>query len=858
MNVSIVRVFVYSLLMLLLTAVFIQLGGVLMGTVSETGRELGSSALSVPVFWAFLALLFFTVCLRTLARYELLTRAELLCVLFAGLMASPIMTVGFWRFIVPAVATFPRGEDFESLGAVNLNLWPHGPNLTEGILAQPVASGVETEGNVQWETLSLSDGGVEPVPVIEHTGDSADSHLRIRLPAGRSREGAVILGQPYLLSVQARAEDLGLEANYYCRIYHSADAVLLLEAFSSAEEAERTYAQPEGFRRVGSYGVVLPTTAKDPVILELGLKGAGRVAFRGLQFMNVDALESAFRGRTVIHEEEFAKLPEEERTGLLVEPKRLLSFAGLRYLLTAYIPWRDWIRPLSTWGAFLLLILAATFSFAVIMRREWIDNQRLPLPFAQIPMFFLGSKRRESPLERFLPEGWQNRFMWAGFAVTFIWCLLRGFHDINSAIPNLDVNLRVNAYIENPYFQRMLAGINLEILALYLGMAMFLEINVLMSLLLAFFLFRAQYLVGEIYGLTYQPGFSYHLEQRLSGYTVYAVLILFFSRKYIYRIFRAALRGADRGEDVLSSRATVLLLLASFIGVALWAQTIEMHMGGALLVFLTLLSWGLVSMRLRADCGVPSCVMFPHLIYIVGFAGGMSAFGPQGVMFAGFISIVIAYHGFLLIPGIQLEFLELGRRFRLKRSVILLVNVVAIVGGFVIGGWILLSGVYAKGIDSFPDSLDYAGISGWATYYGTYNTEETMKANQDQEEATQSPEEASSGGISPGEWAAIYTAVLTFVVTLLRHTFTGFWLHPGAIVLSATWVMYHVWASLFVACVVRFVVLKLGGAATVREKLLPFSAGIFLAAVAAQGFFFVVDLFLFYVMDSTQLQFGLL
>ena len=851
MNVSITRVLAYSLLMLLLTAVFIELGGVLMGTVSETGRELGSSALSVPVFWGFLVLLFITVFLKTLARYELLTRAELLCILFAGLLASPIMTVGFWRFFVPAVATFPRGGDFEILDAVNPNLWPHGPNLTEGILAHPEEIAYQTRGSVRWEPLALSGGRVEQAPIIEHTSDTADSHLRVKLPVGSSRQGAAIPGQPYIVSVLARAKSLGLEANYYCRIYDGGNAELLHEAFSSAAEAEWTYARPQGFRRVGIYGVVLPKTVKDSVILELGLKGDGEVVFRDLKFINVEALESAFRGRTVIHQEDFAELPEEERTGLLVEPDRLFSFAGVRYLLTAYIPWKDWIGPISTWGIFIVLILAATFSFAVIMRKEWIDNQRLPLPFAQIPMFFLGSEGRESSLERFLPEGWQNRFMWAGFAVTFVWCLLRGFHDINSAIPNLDINLRVNAYIENPYFSRMLAGINVEVLALYLGMAMFLDINVLLSLLIAFFLFRAQFLVGEIYGLTAQAGYPYQIEQRLSGYIVYSILILFFSRRYIFRVLRAALRGTDRGEEVLSSRGAVFLLIGSFVGVGLWAQAIGMPSSGALLVFLTLLSWALVSMRIRADCGVPSCVMFPHLIYIVGFIGGMSAFGTQGVMFAAFISILIAYHGFLLIPGIQLEFLELGRRFRIKRSVILTVNVFAIVGGFLIGGWILLSGVYAKGIDSFPDSVDYAGISGWANYYGIYETEETMKA-------TETQEEASLGDVSPGTWAAIYTALLTFVVTLLRHTFTGFWLHPGAIILSSTWVMYHVWASLFVACVVRFAVLKLGGAATVREKLLPFAAGIFLAAVAAQGFFFVVDLFLFYVADSTQLQFGLL
>ena len=44
---------------------------------------------------------------------------------------------------------------------------------------------------------------------------------------------------------------------------------------------------------------------------------------------------------------------------------------------------------MTTWGAFFILILTATFAIVVIMHQEWIENQRLPLPSAQISIFFL-------------------------------------------------------------------------------------------------------------------------------------------------------------------------------------------------------------------------------------------------------------------------------------------------------------------------------------------------------------------------------------------------------------------------------------------------------------------------------------
>jgi hypothetical protein len=849
-TVSTLRVVAYSLLSIFLTGTFIQLGGVLMGTVSRGGQELGANALAIPAFWVFLGFLVFSALLMALARYEFLNRAELLCVLFAGLLAAPIMTVGFWRYLVPAAATFPRGEDFELLDAVNPNLWPHGRNLTDGILAEPAAPGVDTQGSVRWETRSLSKGGTERVPVIEHLAGTATSNLRVRLPVGPGLENAVIPGQPYLLSVLARADGLGVDAYYYCRLYHGTGGHFLQEAFTSTKEAELTFSQPEGFRRVGAYGVVVPGKVKDSVVLELGLNGTGRVAFRDLQFMNVDAVESAFRGRVVVPERDLAQVPEEERPGILVEPDRLLSVAGIRYLLSAYIPWKDWLRPLWTWGAYIALVLTGTFSIAVIMRREWIDNQRLPLPFAQIPLFFLGRNNRDEAPRRFFPDGWRSGFMWAGFTATVFWCVLRALHDFHGGMPDLNINVRLNAYISNPYLERMFRGVHFQVLALFLGLALFLELNVLMSLIIGFLLFRAQYLVGEFYGLTYQAGFPETSHQRLAAYLVYAALLVFFSRRYLFRLLLAAIRGEDRGDEVLSSRSAVLLLIISIAGVGIWARAVGMPIGPMLLIFLTLLSVGFVAMKLRAECGVPSYAFFPHLVLIVGFAGGMSVFGTQGTMFAVFVSAIIGYHAFFLIPGLQLEFLELGRHFRLKRRVIFIVNGVAIIGGFLIGGWIFLSGAYAKGIDSFPDSGDYRGIIGWGRYYALYHTEATMAT-------TAQMEEEAHRNVSPRTWAILYSGTLTFVVTVLRQTVTGFWFHPAGIIIGSMGALYRVWGSLLIAWAIRFTVLKMGGAATVREKLLPFAAGIFLGSVTAQGLFFAIDCFLFYFTDSSQLQFGL-
>ena len=866
---------------LVLTAASIQLAGVVMGTASGTGQEIGAMALALPAFWAFLILLFLSVLLLRTARFELLTRADLLCVLFVGLLAAPLMSVGFWRFLIPSVATFPRGEDFFYLDTVNPKLWPHGPNLTEGILEEEQNPRLEARGRVHWETLALADGGKEPVPVIEHTAERAESTLRVGIPLARGTKGMLIPGESYLLSVLSRAENLGLQSFYYCRVYYDESAEFDVEVFTTAKEAEISFIQKEGFRRAGVYGLVLPRTLERGLVIEFGLKGSGRVAFQDLQLVNTEALESAYLGRAVISQEDFRRMTERDAAGLLVRPDDLFSLAGLGYLVSAYIPWGDWWQPLLAWGSYLALILAGTFAVAVIMRREWIESQRFPLPLAQIPLFFLADKgaegkprsvveekgggeaRRETPTTtpyrrrpRLLVAGWFNRSMWAGFAVTFVWCALRGWHDFNIAVPDLAIDVRLQPYISDPTFGHMWSPVSFKVLAVFLGAAVFLELNVLMSLIIGYFLFRAQFWLGEVYGLTYQRGYPYVEHQQLTAYVVYALLLLFFSRKYLLTVLRAAISGEERRGDLFSPRGALLLLIISAVGMGFWAHWVEMPVGGMLILYATLLSVGFVAMKLRAECGVPSYAFFPTaIVLIVGVAGGMEVFSAQGTMFAVFVSVILGAHAFFLIPGLQLEFLELGRIFRLKRRIIILVNVMAVSGGFFIGGWFFLSGAYAKGIEWFPDRGDFRDILHESRNFNLIHADALR--NMEEQKRDPGEEERVSSDVGLGTWVSLYAGGMTALVAGLRYIFAGFWFHPIGIIVGPMPVMNHIWGSLLVAWLVRLAVLKLGGAAAVREKLLPFFAGVFLAVVMAKALFFVINLHLFYFTDTTVFQRGL-
>jgi hypothetical protein len=72
------------------------------------------------------------------------------------------------------------------------------------------------------------------------------------------------------------------------------------------------------------------------------------------------------------------------------------------------IPWGLWAIPLAAWGALVLLILFAFLCLASILRKQWVDNEKLTFPLAQLPLELLGQEQGRSIFT--------NRLFWGGVA----------------------------------------------------------------------------------------------------------------------------------------------------------------------------------------------------------------------------------------------------------------------------------------------------------------------------------------------------------------------------------------------------------------------------------------------------------
>src|SRR5438874_2229280 len=57
------------------------------------------------------------------------------------------------------------------------------------------------------------------------------------------------------------------------------------------------------------------------------------------------------------------------------------------------LPWAAWLVPLATWSVYALLLYAAFFFLVALLRRPWIEHERLAFPLVQVPLEIVGHDR---------------------------------------------------------------------------------------------------------------------------------------------------------------------------------------------------------------------------------------------------------------------------------------------------------------------------------------------------------------------------------------------------------------------------------------------------------------------------------
>ena len=469
---------------------------------------------------------------------------------------------------------------------------------------------------------------------------------------------------------------------------------------------------------------------------------------------------------------------------------------GRQYLMA-------WVVPLAVWGAFFLTLVGMYLCLTILVRRAWIENEKLTFPLVQLPLAMTADDAETA--------FFRNPRMWAGFLIAFGISGLNGLHTLFPTVPQMNVKLYpVDQWFTSPPWNAM-GSTQSSFYPFAVGIAYFMPLDLSFSCWFFYVLARLFRITGAVYGWnTDNHGFPFFGEQATGAWVGLGVMLLYAGRSYWRSVFQSAWAGARSADPAEARRYRFSFagLLAGGLLLALFSALIGLSAWVALVFFGIVFLLGFVITRVRAEFGSPHEIVWVNPDQVLVTVFGTSALGPQNLTL---LSVLYWFNrGYRNHPmPNQLEAFKMmeGRpavRFGGLVGTLCLSFVVSLLATY----WANLHVTYAAGAGA--KAAGFKSFVGWESY------------NRLQSWITQPTPPASTG--------LYYIAggfVLTVALSLLRTNFVWWPFHPAGYALALSYAMEYFWLPVFIAWLLKFCIIRYGGSRLYRLAV-PFFLGLIL------------------------------
>jgi hypothetical protein len=484
----------------------------------------------------------------------------------------------------------------------------------------------------------------------------------------------------------------------------------------------------------------------------------------------------------------------------------------------ASIPWDAWSTPLTAWIAFILVFYGVVLCLGVLLRGQWVENERLVFPLTRLPLEMLedvGGKQGG------VGRLYRSRLLWMGFAIPVLlhsWNSANFYHDAFQTIALNGSVVLLQGLVSLPF------RLNFPIL----GLAYLMSLNVAFSVWFFFLIGMAQKLIFARIGLQIGSGDIWTsgggppalMHQQAGGLFVLALFVLWTGRRHLTGLWRMALRGEPAPREIMGPRVAFTGLALGVVFMIAWLTMTGMSLHISVLLVLGALAVLIGLSRVVCEAGLPGCQtpMVPQAFIARGF--GVEMLGLKNMTTLGLSTVwmgeTAANMMNAVIHGLKLTSTE-DRPSRRLPWAILLAICVGLAGSI----WITMEMAYK-----------YGGINlnGWY-YNGAPRWPFTYMAS-----VANLPESSFGDRML---FTSIGGAVMG-VLLVLRQRFVWWPLHPIGFPVASTYtIVYYAWFSIFLAWMCKATILRYGGVKLYRA-FLPFFLGLVLGEfVAAVGWCFI-------------------
>lgn len=484
------------------------------------------------------------------------------------------------------------------------------------------------------------------------------------------------------------------------------------------------------------------------------------------------------------------------------------------------IPLGIWLGPSLVWCGFILTYALCSLSIVALIRRQWIESERLTFPTVYVPLNVTAG------------DGafWRNKVAWIGMAIPFVIGTLNTLNRNFPAVPKLEVrNIDLSASFRDPPWNAM-GGLTLSLYPFVIGIAFLLSSEVTFSCWLFYLLTKAQRVSGAIFGLSdWGTGtltrFPFEEHQGAGAFVGITALALWIGRRDLARAFRGAVGMAgEEGAGPIPRWATWGFML-SFGAMVAFCRAAGMSFGVPIILLALSLTYLMAATRIRAETG--NAWLFgprvdPQTLVVSVF--GSRNLRPQDLTIMAYLSAIASFDLRCVSMPHQLDAYKMAEARDIAPRRLTWALVVALAVGIPVAFWTALAlwhhiGALAKG-EPWRIMMGKAAFDRLQGYLSA-------------------PQPADLLGLVFIAGGMLFTGFLF----AMRSRLTAWPLHPVGYAIANTQSMRNQWFPFMLAWAAKSGILRYGGPKLYRQAL-PFFFGLVVGDFVNGGFYTLLGCFI--------------
>lgn len=270
----------------------------------------------------------------------------------------------------------------------------------------------------------------------------------------------------------------------------------------------------------------------------------------------------------------------------------------------AAIPWTAWVIPIFWWMSFFVVLFFMGACTVTIFRKQWIEHEKLTFPLVKVPLDLIAAEQSQGQSHIFL----NDRLFLAGCGIVLfvaVWNILSYFYLV-SPIP-----IGASSFLQPLQLSPSFPAIPLRINVYMLCFAFFISLDILLSIWVFFLLgivesgLLTRIGLSGIMGAT--GGNASVSSQFFGGFIMFVLLSVWSARRHLAQVCRKAFgRGADVDDsrELLPYRVAVFGLLGGLLYLWAWLYRAGLSLTAipVFLAFLFILYFGMT--KIIAETGL--------------------------------------------------------------------------------------------------------------------------------------------------------------------------------------------------------------------------------------------------------------